>query len=84
MKTLTIRGLPEQVHVRLKEQAKRNRRSLNQEIIAELSDVRSEREDFVEKMLAASDEVQKGVLRPITHEEERAFLSQEREAREWR
>ena len=36
MPNLTIRGLPEEVHVRLKERAKANRRSLNQEIVAEL------------------------------------------------
>ena len=34
---LTIRNLPDELHARLKEQAKRNRRSLNQEVIAELS-----------------------------------------------
>jgi len=37
MATLTIRSLPDDVHQRLKGQAKRNRRSLNQEVIAELS-----------------------------------------------
>ena len=37
MATLTIRNLPDEVHARLKEQAKRHRRSLNQEVIAELS-----------------------------------------------
>lgn len=35
---MTIRGLPDEVHARLKERAKRNRRSLNQEVIAELSE----------------------------------------------
>lgn len=33
---LTIRGLPDEVHARLKERAKANRRSLNQEVVAEL------------------------------------------------
>jgi len=37
MATLTIRNLPDEVHERLRGQAKRNRRSLNQEVIAELS-----------------------------------------------
>lgn len=41
MATLTIRNVPDDVHARLKEQARRNRRSLNQEVIAELSDVGS-------------------------------------------
>jgi len=39
MATLTIRNLPADVHARLREQARRNRRSLNQEIIAELTRV---------------------------------------------
>lgn len=39
MATLTIRNLPDELHARLKEQAKRNRRSLNQEVIAELSEI---------------------------------------------
>ncbi len=38
MATLTIRNLPDAVHARLKAQAERNRRSLNQEVIAELLD----------------------------------------------
>lgn len=37
MATLTIRDLPDELHLLLKERAKRNRRSLNQEVIAELS-----------------------------------------------
>ena len=36
MATLTIRNLPDELHLVLKERAKRNRRSLNQEVIAEL------------------------------------------------
>ena len=37
MATLTIRNLPEQLHETLKLRAKRNHRSVNQEVIAELS-----------------------------------------------
>ncbi len=37
MATLTIRNVPENLHAMLKERARRNRRSLNQEVIAELS-----------------------------------------------
>jgi plasmid stability protein len=37
MKTLTIRDLPDPLHAALKERARRNRRSLNQQVIAELS-----------------------------------------------
>ena len=36
MANLTIRGLPDEVHAHLKARAKANRRSLNQEIVAEL------------------------------------------------
>lgn len=36
MKTLTIRDLPDSLHAALKERARRNRRSLNQQVIAEL------------------------------------------------
>lgn len=39
MKTMTIRHLPEEVHARLKERARRNRRSLNQQAIADLSQI---------------------------------------------
>ena len=39
MATLTIRDLPDELHLLLKERAKRNRRSLNQEVIAELAAV---------------------------------------------
>lgn len=37
MATLTIRNLPDDLHALLKERARRNRRSLNQEVIRELS-----------------------------------------------
>lgn len=36
MATLTIRNLPEDLHAMLKERARKNRRSLNQEVIAGL------------------------------------------------
>ena len=44
MATLTIRNLPDDVHARLRAQARRNRRSLNQEIIAELARVSGQSE----------------------------------------
>jgi len=37
MATLTIRDLPEPLHAALKERARRNRRSLNQQVIEDLS-----------------------------------------------
>jgi hypothetical protein len=36
MKTMTIRDVPEDLHAALKERARRNRRSLNQQVITEL------------------------------------------------
>ena len=45
MATLTIRNVPDDLHGRLKERAKRNRRRLNQEVIAELSEIGSDGED---------------------------------------
>ena len=39
MASITIKNIPEAVHRRLKQDAKRNRRSLNQEVIARLEDV---------------------------------------------
>ena len=41
MATITIRDLPEHLHLILKQRARRNRRSLNQEVIAELAEVNS-------------------------------------------
>lgn len=37
MKTMTIREVPDELHAALKERARRNRRSLNQQVIEELS-----------------------------------------------
>jgi len=54
MATLTIRNLPEELHHALKLRAKQNHRSVNQEVIAELSAV----PDFTDEAarLAASRE----------------------------
>ena len=37
MKTMTIRDVPDELHAALKERARRNRRSLNQQVIEDLS-----------------------------------------------
>jgi plasmid stability protein len=83
MATLTIRNLPDAVHARLKLQAKRNRRSLNQEVIAELlekqSSVTAERERFVSKMVAESNAVYKAVKRPMTTDEIRKSMEEGRD-----
>ena len=54
MANLTIRGLPDEVHLRLKESAKANRRSLNQEIIAELVHFGSDPEVDRDKKIRAN------------------------------
>lgn len=52
MATLTIRNVPEALHDTLKERARKNRRSVNQEVIAEL----------MEKHGTAADERTKRML----------------------
>ncbi len=70
MKTLTIRGLPEDVHDRLKASAKQNRRSLNQEVIALLArDKQGSVETRVSRLLAGADRVRQGVVEPLSIEE---------------
>jgi len=86
MKTLTIRGLPDEVHARLKAQAARNRRSLNQEVIAELAarlevsggtdDERKRRR--TEEMLGMVAEFRKGIPRFLTAEEIDAAIEEGR------
>ncbi len=77
MATLTIRNVPDELHARLKEQARRNRRSLNQEVIAELSDEEeiSEGErlqrskDRMAKVIADIEEWRKGIKGSMTAEQ---------------
>lgn len=83
MATLTIRNLPDEVHERLKEQAKRNRRSLNQEVIAELvasqNGGAAERERFVNQIITESDAVSAAVKREMTTEEIRRSMEEGRD-----
>ena len=60
---MTIRNLPEDLHTVLKERARQNRRSLNQEVIAELSAVPATMDDAVR--LAASRERMRRVTAEI-------------------
>ena len=69
VKTLTIRGLPDEVHARLKRQAVANRRSLNQEVIAELCDETVRKADFKDEIFALADEVHEGVSKPLSTED---------------
>ena len=71
MKTLTIRGLPDEVHALLKNRAHSNRRSLNREVIAELSRVQELRtkNERVARLIAGSEQVGRGVKVPLSREE---------------
>jgi plasmid stability protein len=59
MATLTIRNLPADLHARLREQARRNRRSLNQEIIAELA--RAAGESEADRVAIARERVRQAI-----------------------
>jgi plasmid stability protein len=78
MATLTIRNLPEELHRLLKERAKMNRRSLNQEVIAELAAVPEENGEAsrraasqarMAKALGEIEEMRKGLSRFMSAEE---------------
>jgi plasmid stability protein len=72
MATLTIRNVPKELHVQLKEQALRNRRSLNQEVIAELVERVESRDNpraralRAEEMIARVTQLRKGMTRFMT------------------
>ena len=78
MKTLTIRGLPDEVHLELKERAKKNRRSLNQEVIAELSNRVAEAEYRVKKILNAAETFRAGLKRPLSGDEIRNAIDEDK------
>jgi plasmid stability protein len=80
MKTLTIRGLPQEVHENLKRRAAENRRSLNQEIIAELveavegNDVRGR----VNSVIASNERFRGQLKNTLSEEEIREAIDDER------
>ena len=88
MATLTIRNVPDDLHADLKERARRNRRSLNQEVIAELSgdsgtggvsmDEGERKRRRAEQMIAMVDEMRKGMTRFMTAEEIDAAIEEGR------
>jgi len=83
MANLTIRNLPNEVHERLKDHAKRNRRSLNQEVIAELGlrlgmsndGAKMER---VRQMIALAKELRAELGSPLSAGEIRAGIEEGR------
>lgn len=86
MKTLSIRGLPDEVHSRLKTRAKQNRRSLNQEVIAELSriedlnllDETERKQQRAEEVIAKVDAMRSRMKRFLTAEEIDAAIEEGR------
>lgn len=74
MKTMTIRDMPEELHRALKERAKRSRRSLNQQVIAELSsrerlESDSERRDRVDREIRVAAALRERAAGFLTTEE---------------
>lgn len=83
MATLTIRNLPDDLHERLRAQAKRNRRSLNQEVIAELAQKSGESDAAAKKerarlMIAMAAELRSQLQRTLSMEEIRAAIDEGR------
>ena len=91
MKTLTIRGLPDEVYEALERRARLNCRSFNDEVIAVLSDAagaRVEANDEVmrkrlraERIIAMGDRFRSGMTRFLTAEEIDAAIAEGRERR---
>lgn len=74
MKTLTIRDVPDELHEALKKRALQNRRSMNQQVVAELGDVvvgetEQQRRFRVEKEIEWAEEARKSMTRFLTAEE---------------
>ena len=72
MKTVTIRGVPEELHEKLRQRARQNRRSLNQEIIAELASNEGNMDNFAGSgrskaayFVELSEKLQSGVIKPL-------------------
>ncbi len=69
MPTVTLKGLPVDLHRRLKARAERNGRSLNREVIESLeATFRAERVD-AEAFLEAARAFRRGLKRPLTARE---------------
>jgi plasmid stability protein len=79
MATLTIRNLPDEVHERLKEQAKRNRRSLNQEVIAELSEIFPKEDLAMQELLKVGKAFYGSLKRPVSAREIREAIEEGRD-----
>jgi predicted membrane chloride channel (bestrophin family) len=75
--------MPDAVHEALKERAKKNRRSMNQEVIAELSELAGESYDESKRnraaqMIALADSLRRELQRTLSAEEIRAAIDEGR------
>jgi plasmid stability protein len=81
MATLTIRNLPDDLHLKLKDRAKKNRRSLNQEVIAELASIPGVGDEVGkrwEQANAVVDEMRSKMTRFLTADEIDAAIEEGR------
>jgi plasmid stability protein len=88
MKTLTIRGVPDEVHEALQVRARLNRRSVNQEVIAELAGkvgpLSAEAEAVrkrkrAEEKIALAEKIRSGIAQFMTAAEIDAAVEEGRE-----
>lgn len=83
MATLTIRNVPDDLHEALKERARKNRRSVNQEVIAELSEVAGGSQEESKRnraahLIALAGELRKGLQKTLSAEEIRLAIDEGR------
>lgn len=87
MKTLTIRGVPDELHEALQVRARLNRRSVNQEVIAELAGKTGPLSDEAEAVrkrkraeekIALAAKIRSGVTQFMTAEEIDAAINEGR------
>ncbi|MCC5805251.1 MAG: hypothetical protein JJU00_02880 [Opitutales bacterium] len=73
MKTMTLRNVPDALHARLKESARRNRRTLSQQVIVELRRVdleaRVRKKADAERLIREVEEVRARIPGFLTAEE---------------
>ncbi|HIP73825.1 MAG TPA: Arc family DNA-binding protein [Anaerolineae bacterium] len=70
MATLTIKNVPDNVYERLKQQAKKNRRSINNEAIVILENVLPPQQHDVEKILEEARKIRKLTAHYVLTDEE--------------
>jgi plasmid stability protein len=69
MVTFTVKGLPEEVHRKLKERARRHRRSLNSEVIASLEQSVLSSAIDTERFLQTTYRLRREVIGRLTDEQ---------------